>query len=418
MNLTLLTILRRLHPLKGFCYDEAGWSGFADGVLEVKIRPREGSRGKCSECMLPGPTYDHQPQRSWQFVPLWGVPVFLAYAPRRIDCPECGVRIEKVPWAEGKIRIANVFRLFLATWARKLSWKETAEMFTVGWDTVYQSVRWVVAYGKKHRTLGQIVAIGVDEINVRLGRQFWTLVYQIDDECKRLLWVGKDRTADTFDKFFDEIGKPVADGIRFICSDMWKAYLEVAARRLDNALHILDRFHIRQRQNEAVDKVRKEEAAALAEVGLAPRLKKMRWAFLKRRKNWTSKERRRMRDLLTTQLRTIRAFLLVEAFDHFWSYRSPWYAGQFLDGWCRRVARSKLEPLKKVANSLKKHRSYMINYFVAKKQISGGVIEGLNNKVKLTIRKSYGFRTDDALEVALFHCLGKLPEPEVTHRFL
>jgi transposase len=105
----------------------------------------------------------------------------------------------------------------------------------------------------------------------------------------------------------------------------------------------------------------------------------------------------------------------VAAFEHFWGYVSPTWARKFLDAWCRRVCRSRITPLKKVAASLTEHREVLLNYFRAKKAISGGVIEGLNNKVKVTFRKSYGFRTDKAREVALFHVLGKLPEPEVTH---
>jgi transposase len=139
--------------------------------------------------------------------------------------------------------------------------------------------------------------------------------------------------------------------------------------------------------------------------------------FLKRRHNWNRTERRRMRSLEGRSLRTLRAFLLVEAFQHFWTYWSPTWAGKFLDGWCERVARSRLEPLKTVAKSLHKNRQLLLNYFRAKKEYSGGVIEGLNNKAKLTVRKSYGFRTDQAREVALFHALGRLPEPELTHEF-
>ena len=124
-----------------------------------------------------------------------------------------------------------------------------------------------------------------------------------------------------------------------------------------------------------------------------------------------------MRDLKHSSMASIRAYWLVVAFEHFWSYLSPTWAGKFLDAWCRRVRRSRLGPLKKVASTLREHRELLLNYFRAKKAISGGIVEGLNNKVKLTFRKSYGFRTDKAREIALYHVLGKLPEPELTHRF-
>ncbi len=79
--------------------------------------------------------------------------------------------------------------------------------------------------------------------------------------------------------------------------------------------------------------------------------------------------------------------------------------------------RSQIEPIKKIARSLRQHRELILNYFRAQKQFSSGVVEGLNNKAKVTMRKSYGFRTFRVLELALYHSLAKLPEPKLTHDF-
>ncbi|HEY9073906.1 MAG TPA: ISL3 family transposase, partial [Desulfobaccales bacterium] len=326
------------------------------------------------------------------------------------------VVVEKVPWATGQHSLCAGFRLLLARWARKLSWDETADSFHVSWADVHGSVQWGVEYGLQHRALENIRAIGIDEIRVRVGRVFWTLICQIDEGLTRLLWVGHDRTEPTLRRGFDSLGAEVCAGIRYVCSDMWAPYLAAVKVRL-KALHILDRFHIRRQLHQAVDEVRRQEARALARAGLVPRLKKLRWALLKNRQNRTPNEHRRMIELEHSGLASIRAFWLVAAFDHFWSYVSPTWAGRFLDGWCRRVRRSGLKPLKTVAASLLEHRGILLNYFRAKKAISGGVIEGLNNKVKVTFRKSCGFRTDKAREIALFHVLGTLPEPELIHGF-
>ncbi len=124
-----------------------------------------------------------------------------------------------------------------------------------------------------------------------------------------------------------------------------------------------------------------------------------------------------MREIQGSALRTLRAFLLVETFQHFWTYRSPTWAAKFLDSWCDKVARSRLDPLKKVALSLTTHRRLLLNYFEAKKRFSSGGVEGLNAKVKLTLKRSYGFRTENARQVALYHTLGKFPEPSFTNSF-
>lgn len=416
-NITVRGILGRIHPIKGFVYRSVKWDEVEPKALRVEISERQGSRGICSGCGKKGAGYDRQPERQWNFVPLWGLVVFLTYAPRRIDCRKCGPTIERVPWASGKHQNCDVLRLFLAQWARLLSWAEVARCFHASWADVYESVKSVVEYGIENRDLSGVEALGVDEIHVGKKAKFWTLVYQIDEHCKRLLWVGYDRSEATIDHFFEVFGEDFCNGIRFICSDMWKPYLNSAAYYLPNVLHILDRFHIVKKLNEAIDDIRREESRALAAAGLDPLLKKMRWSFLKKRRNWTKSQRRRMRQIEGSALRTLRAFLLVEAFQHFWTYCSPTWAGKFLDAWCQKVARSQLDPLKRVARTLTAHRSLLLNYFAAKRRFSSGVVEGLNAKVKLTLKRSYGFRTENAREVALYHTLAKLPEPSFTHSF-
>jgi transposase len=143
-------------------------------------------------------------------------------------------------------------------------------------------------------------------------------------------------------------------------------------------------------------------------------LKKTRWCLLKRKENLTGKQKFRRRDLLRYNLKTVRAHLLKEDFQQFWDYDSLTWAAKFLDEWCRQTMRSRIEPMKKIARSLGKHRDLILNYFRAPKEFSSGVIEGLNHKATVTMRKSDGFRTYHVLELALYHSLAKLPEPELT----
>ena len=412
----LISILNQCHHFSGFVNDTARLCNESKSI-EVDVRARHGSKGKCSSCHQPGPTYDHLGIRRFEFVPFWGFMVFLLYRMRRIDCRRCGVKVEEVPWGNGKHQMTTAYVLFLAHWAKKLSWKETALSFRTSWDKVCQAVEVVVQWGLAHRELGAIRAIGVDEVQYSKGHKYLTLVYQIDANCTRLLWVGKERTVATFEQFFDLIGPDLSGKIEFVCSDMWRPYLKVIRERCSNALNILDRFHIVAKINGALDEVRASEARKLAQDGIEPVLKKSRWCVLKRKENLTGNQKSRLRDLLKYRLQTVRAYLLKEQFNHFWEYESPTWAGKFLDQWTTMVMRSRIEPMKKVAKTLRNHRELILNYFRAKKEFSSGVVEGLNNKVKVTMRKSYGFRTFRITEIALYHVLGKLPEPEVTHRF-
>lgn len=412
----LITLLNHCQRFPGFVYETARLCA-SSNTIEIDVRPRRGSKGICSGCRQPGPTYDHLGLRRFEFVPFWGFMVRLLYRMRRIDCRRCGVKVEQVPWGCGKHQLTTAYVLFLAHWARKLSWKETAQSFHTSWEKVCQAVEYVVAWGLEHRTLGTIRAIGVDEIQYAKGHKYLTLVYQIENGCTRLLWIGKERTVASFEQFFTMIGTDLSAKIEFVCSDMWKPYLRVIRERCTNALNILDRFHIVAKMNDALDDVRASEAHRLVQDGFEPVLKKSRWCLLKRKSNLSGKQRVRLRDLLSYNLRTVRAYLLKENFQQFWDYHSPTWAGKFLDEWCAQVMRSRIEPMKKVAKTLRNHRELILNYFRAKKQFSSGVVEGLNNKVKVTVRKSYGFRTFRITEIALYHALGKLPEPELSHRF-
>jgi len=415
--LQLTTILNRCHHFPGFVYQQACFSSDHKSI-EIAVRPRKGSKAVCSRCHQPAPGYDQLSERRFEFIPFWGFLVFLLYSMRRVDCRRCeAVVVEEVPWGDGKRTLTRAYMLFLARWARRLSWKETAEAFRTSWEKVFDAVEHVVTFGLEHRKLGAIDAIGVDEIQYAKGHKYLTLVYQIDLDVTRLLWVGKERTIESFQGFFTTIGDEVASKIVFVCSDMWEPYLKVIREKCSDALHILDRFHIVAKMNKALDEVRAEEARRIKQEGFHPVLKKSRWLLLKRQENLTSKQRFRLRDLLRYNLKSVRAYLLKEAFQQLWDYNSPAWAAKFLDEWCRHVMRSRIEPMKKIARTLRRHRELILNYFHAHKLLSSGVVEGLNNKAKVTMRRSYGFRTFRALELALYHTLGKLPEPESTHEF-
>ena len=198
---------------------------------------------------------------------------------------------------------------------------------------------------------------------------------------------------------------------------MWKPYLNVIAERLAQAVHVLDRFHILKKLNEALDEVRRAEARRLKTEGYEPVLQNSRWCLLKRPENLTDKQTVKLSELLRYNLQSVRGYLLREDFQRFWQYVSPAWAGKFLDEWCTRTMRSKLEPMKNVARSLRQPRPLILNWFRAKGTLSAGAVEGLNNKAKLTTRKAYGFRTFKAAETALYHTLGHLPEPTFTHEF-
>jgi len=413
----LKTILNRVENFKSFVYGKVRWVDADRPTIEVQIEARRNGRPICSGCGQVQPGYDRLPERRFEFVPLWGIAVYFVYAMRRVECPACGVKVEQVPWCDGKNHLTTTYRWFLASWAKRLSWKGVASVFGTTWQDVFRSVKHAVSWGLAHRSLEGIGAIGVDEIQWQRGHKYLTLVYQIDEDSRRLLWAGKDRTTKTLLRFFRMFGKDRSGQLRFVCSDMWKPYLKVIGKKVSQAIHVLDRFHIMAKMNKAIDEVRAAEAKRLDRDGYEPVLKNSRWCLLKREENLTEKQAAKLSELLQYNLQSVRSRLMREDFQRFWEYLYPACAAKFLDEWCTRTMRSKIEPMKKVAKTLRRHRELILNWFRAEGTISAGIVEGLNNKAKLTMRKAYGFRTAQAIEIALYHQLGSLPEPEFTHEF-
>ena len=162
----LTTILNHCHHFRGFVYQHARF-GPDKKSIEVAVRPLEGTAAICSGCGEPAPGCDRLPERRFEFIPFWGFLVFFRYSMRRVNCRQCGVVVEEVPWGDGKHQLTGAYMLFLAHWARQLSWKETVEAFRTSWEKVCDAVEYVVTWGLEHRTLVPIRAIGVDEIQYR-----------------------------------------------------------------------------------------------------------------------------------------------------------------------------------------------------------------------------------------------------------
>jgi transposase len=283
-------------------------------------------------------------------------------------------------------------------------------------------VKWIVEWGLKNRDLSGITKVGVDEIHRSKGHNYMTLLYQLDEENKRLLEIEPKREESSLETIFDRLdGGTEGDSkrtslIEFVCSDMWRPYLNVIERRCPNALNILDRFHVKSHLSNAVNEVRQEDVKKLKSEGRETVLTKSKYIFLKNPENLTERQAVKLSELLGYNLRVIRAYLMKEDFEWFWAYKSPYWAGRFLDDWCVRTMRSKIEPMKKFVGTLRNHRGLLLNWFKSK-GLSSGIVEGFNNKVKLTVRKGYGYGADESLKITLFHALGRLPEPKFTHRF-
>lgn len=368
----------------------------------------------CSVCGTPGRLRDRLAVRSWKHAPLWGIPVTLRYAPARVSCPTCGkVKVEAIPWSEGKSRLSKGLIWLLSSFCKLLPWEQVAQLFRVHWNTVASAVRQAVAYGLEHRELDGVLYIGIDELSRQKGHVYVTNVYDL--KGKRLIWSGEGRSQDTLRAFFKEHGEALKQGVKGVCCDMWQPYIGMIKEHWPEATLVFDRFHIMQQLLRAVDEVRRDEARELKKTN-PELLKRTRYLWLKNPERLTDKQRARLGYLEKLNLRSNRAYLLKESFREFFEYKHKGWAKRFLKKWFWWATHSRLKPMRDFAWTLQRHEEDILNYFQVR--IDNGAVEGMNNKAKVVSHRSYGFRTAETYITALYHCLGKLPEPELVHRFL
>jgi transposase len=269
-----------------------------------------------------------------------------------------------------------------------------------------------------HRKLYGNRSIGVDELSWKVGQKYLTLVYPIDNHCRRLLWIGRDRTAETFNGFFVWLGEERRQRLEFVISDMWRAYVATVAKRANAAIHVLDCFHVMRLFNEAIDQVRRDEARRLRAAGDEVTLKLTRWVLLKRKENLSNQQFRRLKELKKANTDTLAGYLLKERFQDFWGYQSTIWASKFLDHWINEAVSTGLEPFRRRAKTLRDHRTLLLNWCRAREEFAAGAVEGFNLKARVTTRMAYGFGSYDHAAVALYHRLGNLLEHEyLTHKF-
>jgi transposase len=403
-------LIRETLELQGFRIESVVKAG---SELVVTIAPDFRFHPRCGVCGTPGDYRDTLSERRFRHVPLWAIPVTLVYAPCRVTCPRCkSVHVENMPWAAGKKRLTKAFAVTIATWAKLLPWLQVARLFNCSWCTVAAAVAYVVAFGLARRDLSCITHIGIDEISRQKGHVYLTNVYDL--RTGTLIWSGEGRTKDTLTAFFEFFGPERIAKLDGICCDMWPSYIDTIKAKAPKATLVFDKFHIVRQLTEAVDKVRRQEAAE-KEQEHKDVLVGTRYIWLKNPWNLTDRQKTSLGFLETLNLKIHRAYLLKESFRDFWQSTGKELAKKFVDNWFTLAMESKIKPMQDFALLLKRHEENILSYFDM--PISNGAVEGLNNKAKVISHRAYGFRSAKNYILNLYHCMGDLPMPTSLHRF-
>ena len=333
----------------------------------------------------------------------------LIYAPFRVLCSTCGVRVEKMPWANRWERITHSLSGAVSLLAKELPWNRVARHYGLAWKSVASAVRRAVAWGLTHRPWKPLHAIGFDEVARAKGHAYLTLVYDL--ERRRLIWIGKDRTWETTDAFFAWLGKRKRRSIHTVCIDMWAPYADAVRTHLPNAKIVFDRFHIVRHLNKAVDEVRRATWRAMNGMDRM-RFKKTRWLWLKNPWNLEPAQKRRLSELCRRNSPIVRAYYLKEDFQRFWDYVYEGCAEKHLRQWTWWASHSRLEPFKKLAKMIRTHWDGLMTW--TKTRVSNGALEAMNGKVAQIRHRAHGFRNPDMFIDNIYHCCADLPSEDGT----
>jgi transposase len=352
-------------------------------------------------------TYDHKGYRRWRHLDLAGMRLYLEYNIRRTKCPRCGVRTERVPWANTESRFTQPFEDHVGYLAQHCDKTTVSNLMRIAWSTVGNVIERVVERHKSTDELDGLRFIGVDELSYRRHHEYVTVVVDHLKGC--VVWAQKGKNADTLRAFFGQLGPERVANLEAVTIDMSAAYIKAVTEASPQAQIIFDRFHVQRLAHDALDQVRRDEVRQ-AEPSERKALKKTRWALHKNPWNLTRVEKDKLATLQRANRRLYRAYLLKEALADVLDRQQPGVARNKLDEWLGWAQRSRLEPFRRVAKTIKKYKDGILAYI--RWRFTNGPVEGLNGKIRAITRRAYGFHSAQSL-IAMIRlcCSGITLEP-------
>jgi transposase len=358
----------------------------------------------CPECGGGASRYDSR-ERRWRHLDTLQFQTVLVAEVPRSKCDQHGVKQVQVPWGEPGSRFTALFEALVIDWLQEASLSAVARLVRLTWDEVDGIMGRAVARGLARRKLQLPTGLTVDETAFQRGHEYVTVVGDLGEGT--VLHVADGRTKAEFKGFLEQFPEEERAGIDTIAMDMWPGYIEAVRESVPGADDKIafDRFHVAKHLGEAVDRVRRQEAKALAsqEDG---RLKKTRYLWLTTPANLKTEQRAQLEVLRRGSLKTARAWALKEEAAGLWHYRSYGHAERAWLAWYGWAIRSRLEPVKTVARMVKRHLFGILNAVVS--GITNAKAEGLNSAIQWVKYTARGFRNRERFRNAIYFHLGGL----------
>ncbi len=368
--------------------------------LDIEIDFARGGRFPCPQCGAADCPVHDTTMQEWRHLDFFQHQAFLHARVARIACPDCGVKQIAVPWARPGSGFTLLFEAFVMTLVTAMPVRAAARLVGEHDTKLWRVLHHWVEQARQRADYADVKRVAIDETAARRGHDYVTLFVDIDK--RRVLFLADGRDANTIAAFADDLEAHNGDAshIKEVCIDMSGAFIKGVGHNLTEAEVTFDKFHAVKLVNDAVESVRRAESKD------RPELKRSRYLWLKNERHLSAEQSANLDALSSMHLKTARAYRLRLAFQQIYEQPSHGWGELFLERWYRWAIRSRLEPIKDAARTIRRHRDGILRWFNSK--IANGLIEGINSLVQAAKAKARGYRSTRNLKAITYLIAGKL----------
>jgi len=372
--------------------------------VDIHIHHTKGFAFPCPKCQSLCSVYDHTGEREFRHLNVFQMATFIHVSLPRIECPEHGILQIVSGLAEDNSKMTYEFEALVLDLERECSIESICRLLDLSWHTCWRVMDRGVERGRARKSLEIPERIGVDEKSFSKGHRYETLVYDIDESTVE--YVADKRNQQSLEAYYRQFSVEQRQKVKAVAMDMWDPYIAATKAYIPEAEKKItfDRYHVTRLVVDAVDKVRKQEHRALMQDGNAI-LKGTKYLWLWNEENIPEYRREEFEHLRSMDLKVCRARAIKDNLRHLWNYKREGWMRKYFSRWYFWATHSRLDPLIKVAKTLKSHLDNIVTY--ARHRITNALGESLNSKIEKVKRLACGYRNRDHYKTAIyFHCGG------------
>jgi transposase len=342
---------------------------------------------RCWHCGQRAKAVHQHARRAIRDLSLATAKVLLNVHYRKIACARCGrIRVEHHDFVEPYARVTHRLAKYVHELCKHMSVTAVAEHTGLDWKTVKNIDKHFLEKEFGQTRYDGLRILAIDEISILRGHTYMTVV--LNYETGEVVWMGKGRKTATLDEFFGAMPEAQRDNIKAVAIDMWNPYIKAILKWCPSAHIVFDLFHVVRAFGKVIDKVRNQEAKR-AQKEEQDIYKGSRYLLLKNKENLTPKQRPRLRELLRINKTLSSLYILKDYLKKLWWYKHVKSAEKFLQMWRRLAYAIPSIVVHNFANMLERYKYGILNHCLY--PIHTGVLEGVNNKIKLISKQAYGF---------------------------